>query len=52
VSSTHHATTDHLLRTAAWLYIIPRAVRGILILAILGLAAFMVLTALAMALAR
>jgi hypothetical protein len=52
VNSSRHATSNRLLSTAAWLYVLPRAARGVLILAILGLAGFMVLTALVLALAR
>lgn len=40
--------SDRLLKTAAWLYVVPRAAKGLLILALAVLAGFMVLTALAL----
>ena len=39
---------DRILRAAAWLYVVPRAAKGTLILALLGLAAFMMIAALAL----
>jgi hypothetical protein len=39
---------DRIIRTAAWLYVLPRASKGILILSIVTLAAFMVFAALAL----
>jgi hypothetical protein len=41
-----------MLRTAAWLYVIPRAATGILILAALGLGAFLVFLQMALAILR
>jgi hypothetical protein len=38
--------SDRIIRTAAWLYVLPRAAKGILILGIVTLAAFMVFVAL------
>jgi hypothetical protein len=35
--------TVRIVRTAAWLYVAPRALIGFLLLAMLGLGAFMVL---------
>jgi hypothetical protein len=42
VNSSRNSGTDRILRAAAWLYVVPRAATGILILAALGLAAFLV----------
>ena len=44
--------SDHIVRTAAWFYVAPRAARGVLIFVIVGLAALMVLAALALTLLR
>ena len=42
-----HNSTDRIVRTAAWFYVAPRAAKGIFILAIIGLAAFLVFIQLA-----
>ena len=41
--------TDPIVRTAAWLYVAPRAAIGVLILAMIGLAALLVIAPLAIA---
>jgi hypothetical protein len=38
-----HNGTNRILRTAAWVYLAPRAAIGVLILAMVGLGAFLVL---------
>jgi hypothetical protein len=35
--------TDRIVRTAVWMYMAPRAAIGVLLLAMLGLGAFLVL---------
>lgn len=42
--------SDSIVRTAAWLYVAPRAAIGVLMLATIGLAAFLVIISLAIAL--
>jgi hypothetical protein len=44
--------TDRILCTAAWFYVIPRAAIGILILATLGLAAFLFFLQMALVILR
>ena len=46
----HNTGADAIVRTAGWLYVAPRAAIGVLILATIGLAAFLVIVPLAIAL--
>ncbi len=50
MKTSDYARTDRVLRTAAWTYLAPRALIGVLILAAFGLAAFLVLVQLAITL--
>jgi hypothetical protein len=50
MSASDHARTDRVLRNAAWTYLAPRSLIGLLILAAFGLAAFLVLAQLALTL--
>jgi hypothetical protein len=43
---------DRIFRTAAWLYVLPRAGKGLLLLAVIGLAAFLVLIQIALSALR
>ena len=43
MSGSHHGATDRVLKAAAWAYLLPRAGIGILILAMFGFGAFLVL---------
>jgi hypothetical protein len=52
VNSSRDSGPDRLLRTAAWLYVVPRVATGILILAALGLAAFLVFVQMALVILR
>ena len=49
---TAHDKTSSILHTAAWLYVAPRALVGLLFLAALGLAAFLVFGQLALVFLR
>ncbi len=46
----HRLGANRLLRTAAWLYVAPRAAIGVLIVAVLGLAAFLLFIQIALTL--
>ena len=50
--ATVRDTSDRVVRTAASLYIIPRAANAILVLALIGLAGFMIFGALALSFLR
>jgi hypothetical protein len=52
VNSSHPTHTNRILRTAAWLYVAPRAAIGFLILATLGVAALLVFLQIAFAVLR
>ena len=43
MKALHESRTDRIVSAAAWLYVAPRAAIGILFLAALGLAAFLVI---------
>ena len=47
-----HANTDRVFRTAAWLYVAPRAAAGFLVLTALGLAAFLMFVQIAIVILR
>ena len=49
MNSSCDSSTDRILRTAAWLYVVPRAATGLLVLSALVLALFMVIATLALA---
>jgi len=48
----HSISTDSVLRKAAWAYLTPRAVIGLLVLAMLGLAAVLVILQVAISFLR
>lgn len=52
MNSSHPTHTNRILRTAAWLYVAPRAAIGFLILATLGVAALLVFLQIAFAVLR
>ena len=52
MNSSRNSGPDRILRTAAWFYVIPRAATGILIMAMLGLAAFLVFLQMALVILR
>jgi hypothetical protein len=52
VNSSRDSGTDRILRTAASLHVLPRAATGILILAVLGLVAFLVFVQIALVILR
>jgi hypothetical protein len=52
VNTSPDTHNNRILRTAAWLYVSPRAAIGYLVLAIVGIAAALVLLQIALALLR
>jgi hypothetical protein len=52
VNTSHGSNSDRVLRTAASFYVAPRVVIGFLLLATLGLGAFMVLVQIGLVILR
>jgi hypothetical protein len=52
MNTSPDSRTNRILRTAAWLYVLSRAATGILILAALGLTAFLVFIQIALVILR